>query len=281
MPIDAWLSGHPYLRGVAAFCRQVETAAVEVVRERVAVPSFEAYREDGLAGVPLLRSTAAAVDLEPGGRGVLALVAKLAETPLPGDRTERARRLHDALKQEADAAKVVPGWLLGREDLASPEPGLLRYLGWVAMTRALRVVVGAFNGWRDEERWMRGECPTCGSPPAMAQLIGEDPGRLRFLICGACATRWRFLRTGCPFCESDARRVAVIAIDGEPRLRIDWCESCRGYLKTCNGPGEEDVLLADWTSLHLDVIARDRGLERRAGSLFDFGMPPPPRSAAS
>ena len=30
------------------------------------------------------------------------------------------------------------------------------------------------------------------------------------------------------------------------------------------------MLLADWTSLHLDVIAQDRGLKRLAASLYDF-----------
>jgi hypothetical protein len=29
------------------------------------------------------------------------------------------------------------------------------------------------------------------------------------------------------------------------------------------------VLLADWTSLHLDLLARDRGLKRMAGSLYE------------
>jgi hypothetical protein len=27
-------------------------------------------------------------------------------------------------------------------------------------------------------------------------------------------------------------------------------------------------MLSDWTSLHLDVIARDRGLQRKAASLY-------------
>ena len=44
--------------------------------------------------------------------------------------------------------------------------------------------------------------------------------------------------------------------------------SCGGYLKTYAGQGSESVLLADWTSLHLDIIARDRGLMRCAGSLY-------------
>jgi hypothetical protein len=29
-------------------------------------------------------------------------------------------------------------------------------------------------------------------------------------------------------------------------------------------------LLSDWSSLHLDLIAHDRGLKRLAGSLYDF-----------
>jgi hypothetical protein len=30
------------------------------------------------------------------------------------------------------------------------------------------------------------------------------------------------------------------------------------------------VLLADWTSLHLDVVALDRGLKRLASSLYEL-----------
>jgi hypothetical protein len=53
-------------------------------------------------------------------------------------------------------------------------------------------------------------------------------------------------------------------------LQIDYCEACRGYLKTYSGTGSEGLLLADWTSLHLDIIARDQGLNRYAGSLFQL-----------
>ena len=60
------------------------------------------------------------------------------------------------------------------------------------------------------------------------------------------------------------------AIDRERGLRLDHCETCGGYLKTYDGEGSEAVLLADWTSLHLDFIARDRGLTRMAGSLYDL-----------
>ena len=40
-------------------------------------------------------------------------------------------------------------------------------------------------------------------------------------------------------------------------------------LKTYDGEGAETVLLADWTSLHLDLLARDRGLRRMAASLHE------------
>ena len=107
----------------------------------------------------------------------------------------------------------------------------------------------------------------------MAQLVGADPGRRRYLVCGRCATQWRYGRTMCPFCEADSQKLAGIEIEGESGLRVDYCESCHGYLKTYDGHGDEQILLADWTSLHLDQLALDRGLQRRAVSLYDIEQP--------
>jgi FdhE protein len=61
-----------------------------------------------------------------------------------------------------------------------------------------------------------------------------------------------------------------VVAEGEGGLRIDYCESCKGYLKTYDGEGSETVLLADWTSIHLDVIAFDRGLKRFCTSLYQL-----------
>ena len=70
--------------------------------------------------------------------------------------------------------------------------------------------------------------------------------------------------------RADSQRLAAVAVEGEAGLRIDYCESCRGYLKTYDGQGDEALLLADWTSLHLDLVAPDRGLKRLAASLYEF-----------
>jgi len=175
------------------------------------------------------------------------------------------------LRGELNAPRRAVAWLLGDEAFRPAHPGLLRYLGWTALARFLYPLRDAFGTWRDEEHWLRAYCPTCGTLPAMAELVGSDPGRLRLLSCGCCGTRWRFPRMGCPFCESAGdHRLCALAIEGETSLRIDYCESCRAYLKTYLGGGSEPFFLADWTSLHLDMIARDHGLKRLAASLYEL-----------
>ena len=222
--------------------------------------------------MPLVSSADAAIDLEPGGRMAGALIERLASGTSSGSLAVEARALEMGLRREPQFSRRIVDVLLGDETLTLPFPGLLRYVAWMAMARFLRPVVSAFDGWRDEERWLRRYCPTCGSLPAMAQLVGVDPGRRRLLSCGRCCTRWQFKRTGCPFCETDSQRLASVTIEGESGLRIDHCESCGGYLKTYDGQGNETLFLSDWSSLHLDLIAHDRGLKRQAASLYEFEL---------
>jgi FdhE protein len=264
------LEEHSYLRPVADLSAEVTRAAagIDVVNARM--PDWEDYRADFLAGVPLLQSADAAVDLEPGGRMAAAMLERLASETSPGEFAAETRALDMELRAEPQLSRRIANFVLGDETLRPQFPGLLRYLAWTAMARFLRPVVIAFEEWRDEERWLRRYCPTCGSLPAMAQLVGVDPGSIRRLSCGGCGTRWRYGRTMCPFCEADTQRLSAVTVEGEGGLRIDYCESCGGYLKTYVGEGSESVLLADWTSLHLDVVAIDRGLSRQAVSLYDL-----------
>ncbi len=270
MTPDPWLETHSYLRPLADLSAQVDRAAAGIDVLDVRIPDWDDYSADFRAGVPLLQSADAAVDLEPGGRMAAALLERLASGTSSGLFAAETRALDAELRREPLVSRRIADFLLGDETLAPPFPGLLRYLAWTAMARFLRPVVNDFDGWRDEERWGHRYCPTCGSLPAMGQLAGVDPGRRRLLSCGCCRTRWQFKRTGCPFCETDAQRLASVTIEGEPGLRIDHCESCGGYLKTYDGEGNETLLLSDWSSLHLDLIAHDRGLKRMAASLYEF-----------
>jgi FdhE protein len=272
MTRETWLEAHAYLRPLGDLSAQVERALAEVEVQAVRIPDWDDYRPDFLAGVPML-SSAAAVDLEPGGRMAAALLERLASGTSPEWLVAGAASLVAHLRRTPAASRRIADFLLDppdAESAAPPVPGLLRYVAWTAMARFLGPVVHAFAVWRDEDQWLRRYCPTCGSLPAMAQLVGADPGRKRVLSCGCCGTRWQFKRTGCPFCEADSQRLASTAIEGEPRLRIDHCQSCGGYVKTYDGQGNEMFWLSDWSSLHLDLIAHDRGLKRSAASLYDF-----------
>jgi FdhE protein len=270
MTPDLWVEAHSYLRPVADLCAQVDRAAAGIDVLEARIPDWEDYRADFLAGVPLVSSADGAVDLEPGGRMAEALLERLARGPASGRLAVAVSALVTELRCEPHVSRRIVDFLLGDETLRPRFPGLLRCLSWSAMARFLRPVVNAFDGWRDEEKWLRRYCPTCGSLPAMAQLAGADPGRKRLLSCACCRTRWQFTRTGCPFCETDSQRLASVTIDGEPGLRIDHCESCGGYLKTYDGEGNEALWLSDWSSLHLDLIAHDRGLKKVAASLYEF-----------
>jgi len=254
---EVWLEQHPYLQPVAHVHALVEEAADGIAVPTAPVPNWDRYATDFLAGVPLLKAFSYTFDFAAAEVAAHTLIRKLASDSLPEPLATQCRELDAELATTGSGSPV--------------HPGLLRYLGWVVMARSLAPVLDEFDAWRNEERWLRNYCPTCGEPPAMGQLVGKDPGRLRKLACGRCRTRWRYRRTGCPFCEGKGdSRLAVVTVEGESGLRIDYCDACKGYLKTYDGEGSESVLLADWTSIHLDMIARDRGLKRMAASLYDL-----------
>jgi len=271
MTLDHWLASHPYIRPIADFHALVKAAAINLSMASVCLPNWQNYLKDYRAGVPMLRSSEVTIDFAPAGAAVLSLMRDLASQPLPEEFAAENRDLKIQLGSELEGPHRAIEWLLDEEVFRPAHPGLCRYLSWIVLARYLRPLLEAFSRWREEDRWLHNYCPACGSPPAMSQLVGVDPGRMRFLSCGCCGSRWRFRRIGCPFCtNSDDHRLAILVVEGENELRIDYCNSCSAYLKTYVGQGNESLLLADWTSLHLDLIACDRGLKRMASSLYEL-----------
>jgi FdhE protein len=277
--LESWIASHPYLAPLARF-REAVDAAVAVERAPlVAPPPLEAFAGEYAQGVPLLASRAAVVDLAPAGALLERLVGRLGGAAVPPKLGEELRELNNLLPRPRSAGERVGergqeviAWLAGRGAAPASHAGLLRFLGWAALSRALAPALAAFEAWRDDAAWRRGTCPACGAAPAMAQLaLGEDGLAHRRLSCGCCASRWGYARLGCPYCgNDDADLLDVLEIEGEPELRVDGCRACGAYLKTYAGAGREGVLLADWTTLHLDALARDRGLSRRGASLYEL-----------
>jgi FdhE protein len=277
--LDDWLRDHAFLLPLARVRAQIDAAIAAAAPPSPAPPDWQDYRADFQAGVPLLHSTSAAIDVSSAGPAIVSAIAALGAERSSDPLVDDARALDAWLREDEAAPRRAIDWLLGSDEWSPPHPGLLRSVGWLTLTASLAPLVEAFGAWRaidpleHEQHWMRRYCPTCGSLPSMAQLIGVDPGRQRFLWCGGCATKWRYGRTACPFCEAESHKRSSAVVEGEHGLRIDYCDACHAYLKTYAGQGSEAVLLADWTSLHLDIAARDRGWQRMAASLYDFASP--------
>ena len=123
-------------------------------------------------------------------------------------------------------------------------------------------VSGALAPILAQHGWGRGHCPVCGSWPLLAELRGLE--QLRYLRCGLCAADWQFSRLQCPFCnERDHRQLSYFVVEAEgTKQRVVTCDGCRGYLKTISTISAlepPDLLVTDLMSIHLDLVATERG----------------------
>jgi len=164
----------------------------------------------------------------------------------------------------SELAACVETWL---DDLALVEARLGFWLHAAAgpvLERAARDAVVA-------EGWNGGACPVCGGP-AHVSVIAEESGEFmagspRSLVCGRCATAWRFSRAKCVACgEDDSTALASYCVEHRRSARVDVCSTCRAYIKTFDlrqGGGRDVVpLVDDVATLTLDVWAREQGYSR-------------------
>ena len=81
--LQRWIAAHPYLTDLARFCAAVDEAVAAVPAPALAPARLDAYAPDHAAGVPLLHSGAAALDLAPAGEQLRQVVARVAGGELP------------------------------------------------------------------------------------------------------------------------------------------------------------------------------------------------------
>jgi FdhE protein len=115
----------------------------------------------------------------------------------------------------------------------------------------------------EDETWLRGYCPVCGSLPFLS-LLKEETGK-RYLLCSLCGYEWRTERIGCPFCgNKEQGSLQFFQAEGEELYRIDLCEKCHQYIKTIDARVIEvlDPSLEDLATLHLDLVASKKGYRR-------------------
>jgi FdhE protein len=115
----------------------------------------------------------------------------------------------------------------------------------------------------DPEAWLKGYCPICGSLPSLG-LLREEVGK-RYLFCSYCGYQWRTDRIFCPFCENkDQESLHYFYGEAEETHRIDLCDKCHQYIKTIDTRNlqESDPVLEDLATLHLDILASQKGYQR-------------------
>ena len=122
------------------------------------------------------------------------------------------------------------------------------------------------------EGWTEFRCPTCGGVPGLVEIRAARSGdegiaaaTRRLMHCPFCGSRWAIAALRCPACDSTrAGDAKYYYTDQEPELRIDFCKSCKHYVKVVNADritGRLHVGLELLTTTHLDTIAQDKNLE--------------------
>jgi len=109
--------------------------------------------------------------------------------------------------------------------------------------------------------WLKGYCPRCGSWPELSYLEGKE-GR-RWLRCSFCGHEWPFMRTQCPFCETDnLDDIEIIFQEGRPYERAELCHACKKYVVSIDFRDLAYDLpheVAPLGLVHLDILAQEKG----------------------
>ncbi len=149
-------------------------------------------------------------------------------------------------------------------------PDLLLFLGLNLVQTFFEVFAEKFQDKIDRESWLKGNCPLCGSLPAMEKLRREDGKRI--LWCSLCGTQWHYKRIMCPFCgNEDHNTLRYFFTEGDSSsdkgpFRVDVCDKCKKYIKTIDErkmPENEtpDFSKENINTLYLDILAQKDGYQ--------------------
>jgi len=140
---------------------------------------------------------------------------------------------------------------------------ILSFLIQTSMKPSIEAGVEQLRSELDPETWLKGYCLICGSFPYLS-LLKDEVGK-RYLLCSFCGYQWRIERLICPFCNNKEQgSLHYIYGEGEEAYRIDLCDKCHQYIKTFDLRKLEDTdpSLEDLATLHLDILASQKGYER-------------------
>jgi FdhE protein len=177
-----------------------------------------------------------------------------------------ALNLRELLKRHSDES-----YLNSIAEEFSIDRAILLFLIHSSIQPSLSANVEQLKDQVDLKNWLRGYCPVCGSSPQISEL--KDEGK-RFFLCSFCRFQWPSERLKCPYCENaDHEKLQYLYEEGQETHRVDVCDNCKQYIKTVDSRKldyEPDLPLEDIMTIHLDILASEKGYKRPVPNLWGF-----------
>jgi len=182
---------------------------------------------------------------------------------------DQIMKIKEAIRDERiDLKKLLTAgskeqWMGERAEELGLDKNVFLFLIQTSIRPSIEAGVERLRRELDPETWLKGYCPLCGSLPTLS-LLKEAAGK-RYLLCSYCGYQWRMDRISCPFCKNkDQESLRYFLGEGEETHRIDLCEQCHQYIKTIDTRNlqESDPVLEDLATLHLDILASQKGYKR-------------------
>ena len=197
-----------------------------------------------------------------------------------GDLVEKIEEVEAAVADEVfDLGRLLAASAAPRNDACeqvsgrcSLDFGALRLLSLASIRPFVEAQAEKLAARRSATTWKHGFCPVCGADPLLAELRGDEGARV--LLCSFCAVQWPFRRVACPYCgNQDHTSLHYLLADDDPAYRIDVCDKCKQYVKTVDARELDGVRASPVdavATMHLDIVAQEKGFRRPQTSLYDM-----------
>lgn len=194
------------------------------------------------------------------------------------EKIENALEKGDLTLEEISQSLLTDGRRISElAESLSLDRDVILALATISVKPSLETIASQMRDIVEDASWSGRYCPVCGSSPAISELRELSPGGVegattegaeRILYCSFCGTEWRTMRLGCVFCgNTDSESLGYFFTEEEKGYRIDVCEKCKKYIKTVvskNISHEIVFPVEDMATLHLDIIAEEKGYKREA-----------------
>lgn len=283
-PMKRFLRKHPFLKETQQVYQCVDAAVAapqpiavpsrgvaKTIAEKLPILQQETYQKRMVRAVYLYQGE---------------VFARIAESDVPPLMQESARAYLAALKKlrKAEKEALITAVLTQSKDAFAAlctqyelNEGFVRSTIWRMIAALIPPQLKEPEAWApdpDRPKFRENYCPVCGRLPVIAELKKFREGRARYLICGGCGTRWLYARVSCVYCgNTNLEKMHTLEPEHDDTMRLDICDVCDCYIKTYrgadDGSADDKIYRQDWASVHLDLLAEEKGLHKKGSPILE------------